>query len=380
MRTEDLQVSAKEPWLAVFLSKLLPGTGQIYAGGKAKGFTILLLFVLFSLTVLTGLLIFIYSDDVATSRLYALIGIASVPAVVILAIYSLFDAHRTAKKFNARHQLEAVSAPKEPWLAVFLSSFLPGVGQLYNRQVLKGIVFIIVALILDAVTSFFYPLFALAIPLYFFAFKDAFESSESINSSNRKFFDREGTLVKFFVAGVILLDLLPVSEIARAHVIQAFKIPAGSMLPTLAIGDHILVNKTPSARASIARGDLVVFKYPEDPSRDFVKRVIAVGGDLVEAKDKKIYVNGKAMDEPYVQHTDAKIHPAGVDPRDNFGPYVVPENKFLVMGDNRDQSYDSRYWGYVPREDIKGKAFKIYWSWDAKTGKVRWDRIGKKIR
>ncbi|MFN3478798.1 MAG: signal peptidase I [Thermodesulfovibrionales bacterium] len=178
----------------------------------------------------------------------------------------------------------------------------------------------------------------------------------------------------------------------RAYFIQAFKIPSGSMIPTLLIGDHILVNKfiygtkLPFSDKRILvfrkpqRGDIIVFKYPEDPSRDFIKRVIAVEGDVIESRNKVVYVNGQPVKEPYIQHTDNLMRPGGVEPRDNFGPYIVPKGKYFMMGDNRDQSYDSRYWGYVDIKEIRGKALIIYWSWDGKRHLPRLERIGKLIR
>ncbi len=189
-----------------------------------------------------------------------------------------------------------------------------------------------------------------------------------------------------------IITALILALLIRAYIIQAFKIPSGSMIPTLVIGDHILVNKflygtkIPFSETMVLeftkpeKGDIIVFKYPEDPARDFIKRVVAVEGDVVESKNKAIYVNGKQTSEPYTQHTDNSIRPMGIEPRDNFGPLIVPRNKFFVMGDNRDQSYDSRYWGYVDRKDIKGKALILYWSWDSKNNWVRFARIGRLVK
>lgn len=196
----------------------------------------------------------------------------------------------------------------------------------------------------------------------------------------------EAILIAFVIALVI-----------RTFVIQAFKIPSGSMIPTLQIGDHILVNKfllgtpvdIPFTNITVfrmpglrkpERGDVVVFKYPEDPSRDFIKRVIALGGDVVQSRNKAVYVNGRRVVEPYAQHVDEAVKPAGLDSRDNFGPVKVPEGKVFVMGDNRDQSYDSRFWGFVENTQIKGKALVIYWSWDSDKTWVRFGRIGGLIR
>jgi signal peptidase I len=188
-----------------------------------------------------------------------------------------------------------------------------------------------------------------------------------------------------------IITALVLAMLIRTFIIQAFKIPSGSMIPTLLVGDHILVNKflygtkIPFSDKKVLifkkpeRGDIMVFKYPESPSKDFIKRVVAVEGDVIESKNKEIYVNGSRVNEPYTQHTDSSIRPMGIEPRDNFGPVIVPKNKYFVMGDNRDQSYDSRYWGYVDSTDIRGKALILYWSWDAGKSWVRFGRIGSLI-
>lgn len=174
----------------------------------------------------------------------------------------------------------------------------------------------------------------------------------------------------------------------RTFIVQAFKIPSGSMIPTLSIGDHILVNKfiygiklpftdwivVPISQPE--RGDIIVFKYPEDESKDFIKRVVGIPGDVVEVRDKTVFVNGKLADTSHIQHTDRDIHG---DRRDNFGPVTVPPASYFVMGDNRDQSLDSRFWGFVKEPKIRGRAFLIYWSWDGADTWVRWSRIGRVI-
>lgn len=174
----------------------------------------------------------------------------------------------------------------------------------------------------------------------------------------------------------------------RTFVVQAFKIPSGSMIPTLSIGDHILVNKfiygikmpfTDWVMVPISqphRGDVIVFKYPEDESKDFIKRVVGLPGDVVEVRDKSVYVNGALADTSHTQHVDPSVHQ---DRRDNFGPVTVPPGAYFVMGDNRDQSLDSRFWGFVKEQKIRGKAFLIYWSWDGADSWVRWSRIGRVI-
>ncbi len=174
----------------------------------------------------------------------------------------------------------------------------------------------------------------------------------------------------------------------RTFIVQAFKIPSGSMKQTLLIGDHILVNKfiygvkLPFVLTTIIpfkdpqRGDIVVFKFPEDPHKDFIKRVVGVAGDVIEIRDKKVFVNHKPLNHDFGYYTDSQIIPGHIQPRDNFGPVIVPEHALFVMGDNRDHSYDSRFWGFVDLQMVKGKAFMIYWSWDKENFGVRWGRIG----
>jgi signal peptidase I len=188
-----------------------------------------------------------------------------------------------------------------------------------------------------------------------------------------------------------IVTALILALLIRTFVVQAFKIPSGSMIPTLLIGDHILVNKflygttIPFTDKKILifrnpkKEDIIVFKYPRNPDKDFIKRVMATEGDVIEEKNKVIYLNGKALTEPYIQHVDKNQSFNAMDPRDNFGPIKVPKNKLFVMGDNRDQSYDSRYWGFVDLSEVRGEAFIIYWSWDPGNW-VRFNRIGRLIR
>lgn len=170
----------------------------------------------------------------------------------------------------------------------------------------------------------------------------------------------------------------------RTFAIQAFKIPTGSMESNLLIGDHLLVNKlvySPSAgpledrllgKRPIERGHVVVFKFPDDANRDFIKRVIGLPGETIEIRNKKVFIDGEPLDEPYVQFLDPPRSPD--DPeyglrsegvRDNWGPRVVPEGHLLVLGDNRDNSRDSRFWGFLARDQVKGRALIVYWSYDA---------------
>jgi signal peptidase I len=180
-------------------------------------------------------------------------------------------------------------------------------------------------------------------------------------------------LESFLIAVILALFV-------RTWVFQAFKIPSGSMEPNLLIGDHLIVNKmefAPTATAleralmphrAIRRGDVIVFKYPEDPERDFIKRVIGLPGETLEVRDKRVIIDGKPIDEPYVHYLQPAAGASEItsfDVRDRYGPVTIPAGHYFVMGDNRDNSQDSRYWGFLPRSYIKGKALIIYWSYDA---------------
>ena len=192
-----------------------------------------------------------------------------------------------------------------------------------------------------------------------------------------------------YVEAIIIAILIAV--FIRTFIIQAFKIPSRSMVPTLLVGDHLLVNKfiygvkLPYFRKIIIpvsepqRGDIVVFIYPNDRSKDFIKRVIGIGGDTIEINNKKIFINGKEYTDTFGIYSDSVIYPRTMQPRDNYGPVTVPKGSIFVMGDNRDESADSRFWGFVDLKDVEGKAFIIYWSWDRDDSSLRWRRLGNLI-
>jgi signal peptidase I len=164
----------------------------------------------------------------------------------------------------------------------------------------------------------------------------------------------------------------------RTFVFQAFKIPTGSMKPNLLVGDHLIVNKFIFAptlsgieRAllpmrPIERGDIVVFKYPEEPERDFIKRVIGLPGDTLELQNQTILINGQPLNEPYAHYVFPPAAEGQMDGdlRRKYGPVTVPDGHYFMMGDNRDDSQDSRFWGFLPQSYVKGRALFIYWSFD----------------
>ena len=203
---------------------------------------------------------------------------------------------------------------------------------------------------------------------------------------------RRKSVLREYVEAIAIAILLAL--VIRTLIVQAFTIPSGSMMDTLLVGDYILVNKflygpempmteyrLPALRPP-HRGDIIVFKYPQDEKRDFIKRIIGTPGDTVQVRGPQVFVNGEPLREPYVKRSEGSLPSTGQSYCGYaYGcePTVVPTNSYFVMGDNRDNSQDSRYWGFVKREKIKGKAFLIYWSWDSDRHWLRWWRLAHYI-
>ena len=187
--------------------------------------------------------------------------------------------------------------------------------------------------------------------------------------------------------GEALFVALILALVIRTFVVQAFKIPSESMVKTLLVGDHLLASKfsygikIPFTHTYIykgedpVKGDIIIFEYPNDPSVDYIKRIVGTPGDTIEVRNKQLFRNGEPVKESFIRFTEPdRIQPV----RDNFGPVTVPADKYFVMGDNRYNSMDSRFWGFVDRSAIRAKAWRIYWSWGG-LGDIRWDRIGKAV-
>ena len=201
---------------------------------------------------------------------------------------------------------------------------------------------------------------------------------------------REWTEV--IVVGVLVVSLF------RAVVAQAFQIPSGSMEKTLLVGDFLFINKMiygpeiapgwkgrnlfdlrfPAIRKP-RPGDVIVFRYPVNPAVDYIKRCVAVEGQTVEIRAKRLYVDGRPREEKYATHADPRVLPREVSPRDNFGPFVVPRDHVFMMGDNRDNSYDSRFWGPLPLKNVKGRAMFLYLSWDKDRMLPRFERFFRAV-
>ena len=203
---------------------------------------------------------------------------------------------------------------------------------------------------------------------------------------------RRKSIVREYAEAIAIAVLLAL--VIRSLVVQAFTIPSGSMMETLLVGDYILVNKflygpelpltelhLPALRDP-RRGDIIVFKYPQDEKRDFIKRIVATPGERVQVRGHQVFVNGRPLQEPYTKYVDSGTA-RGWDAYCGYAygcePTTVPPDAYFVMGDNRDNSQDSRYWGFVKRDKIKGKAFLIYWSWDGDRHWLRWWRLANYI-
>jgi len=217
------------------------------------------------------------------------------------------------------------------------------------------------------------------------------ESAEALKAEKP-----QKTVVREYAEALIIALVLAL--LIRTFVIQAFKIPTGSMEPTLLVGDHLLVskfsysvhipNEIPFTSIQLfpdfhffssvpKRGNIVVFKYPEDESKDFIKRVVGLPGETIQVIRQKVYINDKYLKEPYAHHSQSSSPNSGN--RDNMGPLRIPEGYIFVMGDNRENSHDSRMWGTLDLSKLRGKAQWIYWSWDSKDTGLRTDRLGTSV-
>jgi signal peptidase I len=273
-------------------------------------------------------------------------------------------------------------------VALPLSLLFPGWGQIYNGQFSRaaalwaGYLLAAGCAIIVGVPETFRGLVAMSVAPFIFY---AFVCVDAVVCARRSRLE-PGRVTPgrwyLYLGLVIIVSGLSASEsaVSRRFFFKTYKIPAGSMEPTLLIGDFINVDRrarTPD------RGDVIVFEFPPDPTKEFVKRVVAIGGDSVQVRNGIVYLNGVRMSDPHARLEAAPQDRSPVSPRDNFGPVSVPTGKLFVLGDNRDRSYDSRFWGFVDNTDIQGRVVFIYWSWDLKSNaatRVRWQRIGMSVQ
>jgi len=296
-----------------------------------------------------------------------------------------------------------VSKKRNPIIAALLSIILPGLGQVYNGQLIKGIIFyilILLPLILTITGLLYQPFVFIAViaflfSLYLFIIGDALvvaikRKELVLKPYNKWYFYLLIVILHIGISEVTYHYIITEEKVnkitdrvlkAKPHTlsiidafgVKAYNVASNGMAPTLLKGDHLMVTLKEYKNNEPRRGDIIVFRHPVNPKKDFLKRVIAIENDILESRDKVIYLNGGVLLEPYVQHINNNISSEDRGPRDNFDPLVVPKGKVFVMGDNRDRSFDSRYFGFIDISDIRGKPLYIYWS------KYK-GRIGMKIK
>jgi signal peptidase I len=290
------------------------------------------------------------------------------------------------------------------WLAGLLSYLLPGLGQVYNGQALKGLFFNFIFTLWGGIvfTLIFHvakqEITGLKILLLFMAILISFAAHlyviiESIRTARKKgaSFQPEVYNRWFIYMAAIFICLMidhAVTTAIKENVIKPYRIAAASMEPSLKAGDFIIGNQMYFSTHNPERRDIVLFKNPADKNMDFIKRIIGMPGDTLQIIDKEVWINGEKLNESYTEFMDSTILAQYKTVRDNFGPFLLSPNSYFVMGDNRDNSLDSRQFGTIKRHQIKGKLSFIYFSWDNtipawkifhKLFSIRFNRIGKII-
>jgi signal peptidase I len=330
-------VTGKEPWLAVILSGIFPGMGQIYAGQTSRGW--LLIFIGLILIGLGGWFVL---SPAASIRL----GIQLLIGYSLLTIFNLFDAYRCTKKSNSREFENLRKTDKDPWLGVFLSRIIPGLGHLYQGQWIFALLFFLLIFGTGILSAAFPIISLVAMGLLYFCFYHAYISSPSVRAKSK-------SLIIGICLALFAIDLCSLS--LREFVAEARYIPAGSMLPTLEINDRIIINKLGYKLTDPKRGDIVLFSPPDILQQQYkdalIKRIIGLPGETIEVKNGQVIINGEVLSEEYITE----------EPQYNWGPEVIPEKAYFVLGDNRNNSFDSHAWGFVSRDNIIGKATQIFW-------------------
>lgn len=346
-------MSEREPWLAVVLALVFPGAGHYYVGDRRAAPLIAL-----AVIALIGLgATLMLSPGGSMLLAFALLGL-----VPLLYVGSAVHAHALARRTDSPEFDSARRSRRDGWKAVFFSDLLPGVGQCYAGRWIPGLLLALGSLVL----ALFEKQGAAVIAQFVvrgFALWDAWWGGAV----------RRTTAVTPSRIVLVVLIAQPLAQAGltdyvRAHWVQAFRMPSESMLPTLRPGDYVFVDRTRRGRTEA--GDIVAFPLPGKPDNLLLKRVVAVGGQTVAIAHKQLIVDGRTMDERYVQHTSPQEDPEGYTPRDNYSPPTLPSGACFVLGDNRDDSYDSRYWGPVESKNVLGRAYKIYWPLD-RAGPIR---------
>ena len=270
--------------------------------------------------------------------------------------------------------------PRRPWIAALLTLLVTGLGHLYAGNPQKGI-------ILFGIGQFLFLVFAAAVNLITASAVFVF-SAVTVGTAFIIFYVIDAVLIAkrekenyepakynrwfVYIGCIVIATSLIVtyrSAVILPYFVQAFKLPTGTMEPTLLIGDHFLVGKLIYKTTEPKRGDIIVFKYPRNPEIAYIKRLVGEPGNKVEIIGRIVYINGNPLKENYTQYID----PRSVN--EHYGPVSVPAEQYFVMGDNRDNSMDSRFWGFVPRKNVIGKPLFIYWSYQTPRDEYLQSRI-----
>ncbi len=351
---EKKQNYPKEPWLAVVLSSCWAGIGQIYSGRTLRGSILIL-------TETTLICLSTWSCLIPKCDILITIGLGLVIGAV--RIWNLFDAHKCARKTNPEDFEIERKQNKDPWLALFLSDLIPGLGQIYLKKWLWGILFIISGGLM-LIVAYKYPLLYISLwgMLATFICYHAYISAPVRREKSKR------TILIIIILFLFLRLLNYDKPLFKAYVAEAFRISTPryvylippesrggpSMKPTLVYHDRVLVRK--SKKYVPKRGDVVAFKFPEDRKIPFIMRVAALPGETIEIRDKILFINGQKVKWPTIETPEYTQGKFGIEE-----PYKVPENCFFVLGDNTANSNDSRFFGSIPLSDLIGKAYKIYW-------------------
>jgi signal peptidase I len=330
---------AKEPWFAVILATILPGLGHFYNNRPIAGLIWLLL--------IWGLVGAALWATIAAG-IPLIVGLGLLVGSWLLSIGQLFDTHRSVRQTNDAAFEADRKAAKDPWLAVFLSQIIPGLGQFYQQRWLIGLLFFV------GVFGFKFLGTAgllLSWLLGVFGIYNAYSQATVRRETG------QGKIIGILLAGFLPLIGGVFSALSiRTFVAEARFIPSDSMLPTLRIDDRLIINKLTYHFRSPQRGDLIVFNptkalQAQNFKDAFIKRIIGIPGDTIAIQNGKVLINGKVTTESYIAEA----------PNYTYGPVAVPTGEYFVLGDNRNNAYDSHYWGFVPREKIVGQATKRFW-------------------